>query len=351
VFNREIKIGNCMVGDGHPCFIIAELGYNFTTMEEAFESIDAAADCGVDSIKFQTFTADTIVARDSVFPEEAGGTNFFASQWEEFKRFEITLDQHRALFKRAVEKGLVPFSTPSYYDDVELLDKLNVCAYKTGADDLTNVPFQAFMAKRGKPMILSSGMSYLWEVGRTIQAIEDTGNKDVIVLHTLSNYPVNDISELNLKAMKTMADGFGILTGFSDHTKSLSIPAAGVALGMSIYERHFTLDKKIQAPDCPFSADPKEMKTLVDVIRETEAALGNGIKVPAGTEKDMRRETRKSLMAKTDLKAGEILTKDNTIVKRPGTGIPPYEVYAAYGKKLNKNIKADGVISWHDIGQ
>jgi N-acetylneuraminate synthase/N,N'-diacetyllegionaminate synthase len=248
-----------------------------------------------------------------------------------------------------LEKGLTPFSTPSYYDDVELLEKLASCAYKTGADDCQNLPFLKYIASKNKPLIISTGMSYLWEAGRLLETLKETGNKDIILLHTLSNYPITDLKEINLKAMKTMADAYDVLTGFSDHSTSLSLPAAGVALGMSVYERHFTLDKKIPAPDCAFSADPEELKTLVNVIRETEAALGTGIKVPAGSEVDMRQETRKSLMAKVDLPAGSVISRENTIIKRPGTGIQPCEAEYAYGKKIKTELKQDAPIEWSNI--
>jgi sialic acid synthase SpsE len=348
-FSGTIEVGGKAIGGECPCFIIAELGYNFSTLNEALEAIDAAAECGADAMKFQTFQADTIVSRKSIFPDEAGGTAFFESQWDEFKQYEMSFELHRKLFDRCHEKGLIPFSTPSYYYDVENLEKLGVKLYKTGADDCTNIPFMKFLAGKGKPLIISTGMSGIWEVGRTLEAIAQTGNSDVAVLQAVSNYPVEDVSTLNLKSIRTMAEAFGVITGFSDHTQSLTLPAAATALGMKVYERHFTLDKKIPAPDCAFSADPGELKIIVDSIRETEAALGDGIKKPSPTEVDMRRETRKSLIAARELSAGTVISPENTIIKRPGTGIFPSDAEKVYGMKLVKPVAADMPVKWNDL--
>jgi sialic acid synthase SpsE len=344
---NDIKLTNGKtIGTNSPVFIIAEIGYNYNTMEEAIASIDAAVDCGVDAVKFQTFKADTIVRKDIDFPIEAGGGN----QWEEFKKYELSADDHKKLFDYSTEKGLIPFSTPSHITDLPLLEDLGMEIYKLGADDLTNIPFQVKVAKLNKPLIISTGMGYLSEVARTVEEILETGNDKLIVLHCISNYPIKDITELNLKSIKTMYESMGILTGFSDHTETFSAPVASVALGSCVYERHFTLDKNIDAPDCALSADPEEMKQIVTMIRETEQMLGNGIKQPAKSEIDMRRDTRKSLVSLSNISKGEILSSDNVTIKRPGHGIDPVDLEKAMGRKVNCDIAEDVNITWEMLG-
>jgi len=339
---KTFKIGNRTIGRGYPTFIIAEIGYNFNTYEEAVKSIEEAKKCGVDAVKFQTFRAETIVTKDVMFPSEAGG----GSQYEEFKRHELSEDWHKKLFAHAKKHKLIVFSTPSHVTDLPLLESLDVPAYKTGADDLTNIPFLVKIAKLGKPMIISTGMSYLHEVAESVEAIKEAGNDQIILLHTVSNYPIQNLSYLNLRAMKKMGEALGVLTGFSDHTATLSAPVAAVALGACVYERHFTIDKALPAPDAALSADPKEMAQIVKNIRETELMLGDGIKRPAPSEKDMRAETRKSIVAAKRINEGEKLSASNITIKRPGKGIPPKFMELLIGKKARVTIPADTVITW-----
>jgi sialic acid synthase SpsE len=339
---REIKIRQKYVGDNHSCYIIAEIGYNFNTIEEGIATIDAAAECGVDAVKFQTFRAETVTSRLIDFPDEAGG----GSQFDEFIRYEMSKEQHIKLFKHANNLDLDVFSTPSYYDDAELLMQIGVPAFKTGADDLTNLPFLEYLAKKGLPMIVSTGMGTMAEVATTVETILSTGNDKLVLLHTVSNYPIKELSEVNLNAMVTMRKAFNVLTGYSDHTTTLSIPMAAAALGMVVYERHFTIDKNIPAPDCALSADPKEMKQIVDGIREIEGALGDGMKKPANTEFDMRRDARKSVIAARDLKSDCKISKEDLIVKRPAWGIQPSRINDIQGMKLKKSLKKDEPITW-----
>jgi len=344
---EKIRIGDKTIGIGEPVFIIAEIGYNFNTLDEAFRSIDAAIDCGVDAVKFQTFKANTVTTRNIYFPKEAGG----ASQYEEFKRYELSEEWHRKLFKYADEKNVIAFSTPSHQTDVELLERLAVRLYKTGSDDCTNLPFLRFVAGTGKPMIISTGMSDLTEVVEAVETILSTGNKQLVLLHTVSNYPIEDIGQLNLRAIQTLQRTFNneILVGYSDHTTSLTIPMAAVALGACVYERHFTIDKNLDAPDAFLSADPDEMRAVVKAIRETEKALGDGIKQPASSEIDMRRDTRKSIIARVNIPKGEEITAVNVIIKRPGYGIEPKHLGIVLGRKATVDISEDEVITWDKV--
>jgi len=344
---KRICINSKKIGEGEPVFIIAEIGYNFNTLDEALRSIDAAIDCGADAVKFQTFRADTVTAKGIDFPEEAGGS----SQYEEFKQYELSDEWHKELFKYAGEKGIIAFSTPAHQSDVEILEKLEVPAYKIGADDCTNLPFLEFVAKIDKPMIISTGMANLAEVVEAVEIVRGTGNDQIVLLHTVSNYPIKDISEVNLKAIQTLKLAFNkeVLIGYSDHTTSLTIPVASVVLGACVYERHFTIDKNLKAPDAFLSADPAEMKKIVISIREVEKALGAGHKRPANSEKNMRLYTRKSIIAKTAINKGVKITADKVIIKRPASGIEPKHLNLVIGREARANIKEDEAITWDKV--
>lgn len=342
---RQVTIGKRLIGESQPIFVIAEIGYNFRTLDEAKASIDAAMNCGVDAVKFQTFRAETVASRYTEFPPEAGSTN----QFEEFKRYELSEDAHRILFDHARKRGVLVFSTPSYFDDVDLLEQLEVQAYKVGSDDLTNLPFIRYVAQRGKPVIFSTGMGTLAEVAEALETIEATGNQEVVILHCVSNYPLQDLSLVNLNAIPTLRKTFGVPVGFSDHTITLSAALGAVTLGASVIERHFTLDKNLDAPDAFFSSDPAEMTSLVKAVRELEQALGDGVKRPVPSEQAMRLETRKSTIARMDIKRGEVITKEKIIVKRPGTGILPKLSYLVIGRRAKRDIRCDEVITWEKL--
>lgn len=338
----EICLGNRTVGEKHPVFIVAELGYNFNSLEEALRSVDAAAETGVDAIKVQTFRAETITTRDVDFPAEAGAVN----QYEEFKRYEISEEFHESIFARVRELGLVPFSTPSYIDDVELLERVGVDCYKIGSDDLTNLPFLDYVARKGKPIIFSSGMATLTEVDKAIRTFQDAGNRQLVLLHCVSNYPIQDYSTVNLRVIETYRKSFPVLIGYSDHTTSLTAAVGATAFGAVIIERHFALDKNLEVPDAFFSADPPEMTALVQVIREMESMLGDGFKRPALTEIRMRTDTRKSLVANRGIPKGKPISAEDVIIKRPGTGIQPYNYEIVMGRLAKRDIQVDEVITW-----
>ena len=340
-----IRVGSRVIGEGQPVFIIAELGYNFNTLGEALGSVDAAAKCGVDAIKVQTFRAETLTVPGIDFPKEAGGS----SQWDEFKRYEIDEETHRRIFARAREQGLVPFSTPSHPDDVELLERVGVDLYKIGSDDLTTLPFLSYVAAKGKPLILSSGMGTLAEVDEAVRAVQAAGNRQIILLQCTSNYPVRDPSLLNLRVIDTYRRIFPVLVGFSDHSTTLSAAVAAVTLGAVVVERHFTLDKALPVPDSFFSADPTEMAALVHAIRETSLALGSGHKAPAPTESLMRVDTRKGLVARRRIGKGQTIGPEDVTIMRPGTGILPRDRDVVIGRTARRDIDANEVITWEMV--
>jgi len=330
------------VGDGEPVFVIAELGYNFNTLDEALRSVAAAAEAGADAVKIQTFRAETITTRSVAFPPEAGGVN----QYDEFKQYEISEDVHAAIFARAREAGLTAFSTPSHPADVELLERLDVPAYKIGSDDLTNLPLLTCVAKTGKPIIFSSGMATIGEIDEAVRTFRASGNDQLILLHCVSNYPVRDPSVMNLRVIESFRKLFPVVVGFSDHTTTATAATAAVALGARVVERHFVLDKSLPVPDAFFSADPAEFASLVRTVREVEAMLGDGVKRPSVTELQMRRDTRKSLIAAHGIRAGQRLTEADLIVKRPSVGIAPRDLPLVVGRMAKRDIEADEPVTW-----
>jgi sialic acid synthase SpsE len=233
--------------------------------------------------------------------------------------------------------------------DLGILESLGVVAYKTGADDLTNIPLQKAIARLGKPMFVSTGMSEIHEVAETVNAIRSEGNEDIVLFHTVSNYPVHDLSAINLRAMKTMEKALHVNVGYSDHTTTMSAPVAAVALGAVVYERHFTLDKKLPCPDAALSADPAEMAEIVRLIRETEEMRGDGVKRCSHVETDMRKDTRKSIVVTRPVRKGEKYGYDNLGIKRPGYGLAPKLLDSIIGKKAQSDLPEDTVLSWDRV--
>lgn len=328
------------------CYIIAEIGGNFTTFEQAKRLIDEAAACGVDAVKLQTYKADTITSKKAIFDMENTGV---VSQFDLFKKYEINEGLHREVFGYAQSKGLDCFSTPSHETDVEMLERLGVCAHKIGSDDAVNIPFLKYVAQMGKPIILATGMCTMEEVRESISAILEEGNNKIILLHAITSYPTH-AENVNLLAMQSMMREFpGIDIGYSDHTVGTTACICAAAMGARVIEKHFTYDKNAEGPDHMLSADPKEMKEIVDAIREFEIMRGDGIKRPADSEKTTRINNRKSVVAAKAVKEGEMITKQHLAIKRPGYGIAPKYFEQIIGRRANKDLQPDDVLGWGDV--
>lgn len=328
------------------CYIIAEIGGNFTDYETGKLLIDQAAECGADAVKLQTYRADTISSRDAMFDQENTGV---ASQYDYFKKFELSEKLHRQIFNYAREKGLDCFSTPSHYSDVEMLERLGQKVYKIGADDATNLPFLAKVANLNKPMILSTGMCTLEEVHEAVNAILGTGNRKLAILHTVGNYPTRP-EEVNLKVIETYRKEFpDFVIGYSDHTLGVFSCICAAVMGARMIEKHFTYDKKADGPDHMLSATKDELKYMVDRIREFEVMRGTGMKAPVGNEIKDRKLSRKSLITIRPVKRGECFSKENLDAKRPGTGIAPKYMDVIIGCRAAADLKADQLLSWADI--
>lgn len=325
------------------CYIIAEIGGNFTTFEQAVRLVDEAADSGVDAVKLQTFRAETIVSRQAIFDMENTGV---VSQYELLKKYEIDEALHRRVFSYIESKGLDWFSTPSHETDVELLEKLGVKAHKIGSDDAVNIPFLKYIARMGKPMLLSTGMCTMQEVREAVAAILEEGHDKIILLHAITSYPTHP-ENVNLGAMQAMMREFPEFDiGYSDHTIGTTACICAAAMGARVIEKHFTYDKNADGPDHILSADTEEMKEIVKKIREFELMRGDGIKRPADSEKNTRINNRKSIVLTHAIRAGETFTREHLAVKRPGYGIPPKLFEEIIGRIALRDIGADEVLTW-----
>jgi len=328
------------------CYFIAEIGGNFTSYDEAVALIDAAKIAGVDCIKVQTFTAETISIKGAFFDMESTGK---ISQFDYFKKYELSKEMHVKISQYILDQGLDWFSTPSHQEDVDLLVSLKVPAIKVGADDASNIPLLKYIARTGLPIVLSTGMCTLAEVKEAVEAIEEEGNDKIAVLHTVSGYPTH-AEHVNLNIIDTYKREFPkMIIGFSDHTITTMASIAAATIGANIIERHFTLDKEADGPDHQISSTPDEMKHIIDSIREIEKMKGSSIKKPYGAEVANRINNRKSVVAIQDIKAGDVLTESNIGIKRPGTGIEPKEFHKLLGKTATKSLQEDDLLTRDDF--
>lgn len=328
------------------CYVIAEIGGNFTNLEQARRLIDLASEAGADAVKVQTYRAETLSSRKAMFDMENTGVT---SQFELFRKYEISEELHRDVFAYAGSKGLDWFSTPSHSTDVDMLERLGVGAYKIGSDDGYNIPYLKYVASRGKPVLMSTGMSTLDEVRESVEAVFSTGNRKLILLHAITSYPTHP-DNVNLAAMQTLAREFpGVDVGYSDHTVGPVACLAAAALGARVLEKHFTWDRNAEGPDHMLSADPAEMKAIVDGVRLIERMRGDGVKRPAPSESTTRRNNRKSVVLERPVRAGERLTAAHLAVKRPGYGIQPKHLEELFGRAVRRDLQADDVLTWEDL--
>jgi N,N'-diacetyllegionaminate synthase len=321
---EAIEIGGRRVGSCCPCFIVAEAGVNHNgNLEVAVQLVDEAAKAGVDAVKFQTFKADRLVTKTAVKAEyQLEVTGDDESQYEMLRRLELSADAHRQLMRRCKKRGILFMSTPFDKESADFLAELGVSVFKIASGEITNFPLLNHVANKGKPMIISTGMADLDEVKAAVNTVKESGNRQCVLLHCVSNYPA-DPEDINLRAMQTMKEIFGVPVGYSDHTLGIEVALAAVALGACVIEKHFTLDKNLTGPDHQASIEPNELASLVKGIRIVEDSLGHGRKEPAASEANTAEVARKSLVAAQDIPADTVLTKELITIKRPGTGLPP----------------------------
>ncbi len=325
--------------------IIAEAGVNHNGSPElARQLVDAAAAAGVDYVKFQTFQADKLVtrtARQATYQSRNLGHGE-ESQYTMLKRLELSADDHHALVSHCQARGVRFFSTAFDSESIAFLDTLGLPLWKVPSGELTNFPYLRAIGRTGKPVVLSTGMATLDEIKQAVGVLTRFGTprEGITLLHCTTEYPAPK-DQVNLRAMQTMHERFGLPVGYSDHTEGIEIPVAAVAMGATVIEKHFTLDRSLPGPDHKASLEPDELKAMVRQIRAVESALGNGIKEPTPAELPNIPIARKSIVAATAIKRGELFTEENLTAKRPGTGLCPMRWESVVGQPAPRNFEPD----------
>lgn len=336
-FNKlKIKISNKFIGDEYPTFIIAEGGINHNgDIKIAKKIILEAKNAGADAIKFQTFKASDLVSNKSKY-------------FHLFKKLELESNDFTELSDYSKSHGIIFLSTPFSNQAVDLLSRLHVPAFKIASGDLTNIPLIKYTASKKKPMIVSTGMGTLNEIHDAVKAIKTTGNKNILLMHSVSAYPTPP-HEVNLNAIEKMAKRFHCPVGYSDNGNDMLVPLISVAKGAKLVEKHFTIDKKMKGPDHSLSANPIEFKTLVERIRAVERMSGTGLKCCQPSELQNRIYARRSIVAKVAIQKGTIIKQEMLAIKRPAIGIEPKHLHKLLGKKAFRKIGAEESIRWKDI--
>jgi len=328
-------------------FIIAEAGVNHNgSIELAFKLIDAAKDAGVDAVKFQSFKADKLVSSKADKAEyQKKTTSASESQYEMIKKLELSVDDHKKLIAYCNKIDIQFLSSPFDLESIDLLNELGLEIFKIPSGEITNLPYLRKIGKLNKNIILSTGMADLGEIEDALDVFISNGTmkENITVLQCNTEYPT-PYEDVNLKAMITIKNAFGVSVGFSDHTPGIEIPIAAVALGAEVIEKHFTLDKKMDGPDHKASLEPTELKQMVSAIRNIEKALGSGLKKPSNSELKNKPIARKSLVAIKDIKNGEIFTEENIGIKRPGNGISPMRWEEVIGNTARRDFELDDLI-------
>lgn len=335
-----IKIGNKIVGKGYGCYIIAEIGSNFDgSLEKAKKLIKLAKDSGADAAKFQSFKTDELLSKGGFKKKTAFQTKWNKSVWEVYRDAELPREWHRELNKHAKKVGIHFFSSPWDFEAVDILDKLNVPAFKIGSGDITYHEILKYIASKDKPVLLATGASTIEEVNEAIKVIRKEGNEKIILLHSVVQYP-SPIKDANLKVLNTLREKFQLNVGYSDHSPGSLIALGSVSLGACVIEKHFTINENLTGPDHPHSMDPKSFKEMVLNIRLLEVALGNGIKRIESSEKETRVIQRRGIWTIKSIRKGEYFTRDNIKALRPVNGLPASEYEKMIGKSAKRSYKS-----------
>lgn len=348
----EIAIGDRRVGPGRPAYVIAEAGSNHNRdLPTAKRLIEVAAEAGADAVKFQTYTAEGLYSRHTPtmsYLEESSLLKGQESVWDLIKRVEIPWEWHEELAAHARGLAIDFLSTPFQEEAVDLLEALDVPAYKIASYEVNHLPLIEKCARTGKPLLISTGMASLGDVERALDTANAAGADQIAVLHCAINYPPA-FDDLNLRAIGTLASAFGVPIGWSDHSMGHTADVVAVALGACVVEKHYTLSRDQDGPDHPFALEPDELAHMVTAIREAEAALGSSVKRVTEAEAEMYALGRRSLVAARPIGRGDAITRDHLAVKRPGTGVPVHELELMIGRRAGRDIEADEVLVWADF--
>lgn len=346
---RKVRIGNRLVGEGEPCFIIAEAGSNHNrSLKQAYELIDVAAEAGADAVKFQTYSAEKLYSVKTPTMDYLKKNRLLEkgqTVWDLIKRIEMPRDWHPKLAKYCKKKNIIFLSTPFDLEAVDELESVGMVCYKIASFEITHLPLIEKCARTKKPIIQSTGMADLNDIKIALEVIYKTGNRKVILLHCAINYPPK-YEDLNLRAMDTMRGKFKVPVGFSDHTMEITSDIVAVARGANVIEKHFTLNRKLPGPDHPFALEPDELKNMVKAIRDTEAALGSPVKRHTKAEEQMYKLGRRSLVAACNIPKGTRISREMIDVKRPGFGIPTKMMNRVIGRTARSDIEEDDILTW-----
>jgi N,N'-diacetyllegionaminate synthase len=341
----------------NPVFIIAEAGVNHNGDEDlALQLVKIAAHSGADAVKFQTFSADKLVARGTAKADYQARQTGEGDQHSMLRALELSSEAHDRLAQACRGYGIEFMSTPFDEKAADMLLSLGMKRIKIPSGEITNIPFLRFLAAKGVPLILSTGMADMHEIEHAVREIravwKDAGKApkthDLTVLHCTSNYPA-EFGDVNLNAMQTIGRAFSVPIGYSDHTLGIAVSTAAVALGATVIEKHFTIDKQMQGPDHSASLNPTELTEMIDSIRSVERAMGTSVKAPTAAELPIRALVRRSVTLRRDLAAGETLHPGDVALLRPGTGIAPHELERVVGRQARRFLCAGTTLNWSDL--
>ena len=347
---EKLNIGGRAVGPGELPYIIAEIGANHNgDMELCRRIIDAAVDAGADAVKFQSWTKSSLISKG----EYARNTRYTAANAptleQAVEQYQLSDDEHSDMFAYARKRGIAVFSSCFSPREVDLLESLDAPAYKIASMDVNHLPLLEYVARTKKPIIISTGMATLGEVERALGVLRAAGSGPVALLHCLSIYPA-PAEAINLRTMETWRTAFDVPVGYSDHTLGTAVPIGAVALGACAIEKHFTIDKQLDGWDHAISADPAELRELVDGSRAVFAALGSAARIVGPDEMEKRKVFRRRMVVTRDMKSGERLSAEDVDFKRPGTGIQPDELRYVLGRPITRDVCAEEEVEWADLG-
>jgi N,N'-diacetyllegionaminate synthase len=347
---QPIAIAHKVIGPGNPVFVIAEAGVNHNGNPDlALALVDAARDAGADCVKFQTFSSERLATRQAEkAPYQRLTTHSGGSQIDMLRALELPEEAYPAIMASCLASGLVFLSTPYGPEDADLLERFGAQAYKIASAQIVEPSFLQHVARKRSPILLSTGMATLSEVDEAVRAIRQAGHNDIVLLQCTSNYP-SAVEDANLRVLRVLRESFRLNVGYSDHTTTATACTAATALGAVVIEKHLTLDKSLPGPDHAASASPDEFRHLVDAIREVERALGSGLKEPAPAERANLPYMRRSIVARTAIRPGDVLTPDMLAFKRPATGISPAREREVVGARARVAMEPDHIIGWNDL--
>lgn len=351
---KKIKIGKKALSNHSIPYIIAEIGANHNgEIDLAKKMIDIAKKAGADAVKFQSWTPESLIAkeeydRNQSYDDDDGGKKHFGSLKQMVEKYYLREEQHFELKEYCDSIGIDFCSTPFSNEEADLLEKLDVPFYKIASMDVNNINLLSYVARKKRPIILSTGMSSLAEIETAVKTIENEGNSEIVILHCISIYPP-DYKDIHLNNITMLQKAFPYPIGFSDHTVGVSIPLAAVTLGACLIEKHFTLDKNMPGWDHAVSADPEELEVIVRESKNISEALGGYSRIVSKAEEDKKLKFRRSLVSSNSLLKGHTIKEDDLKSKRPGTGIAPDEMKYVIGRKVNRDIAEDELILWEDL--